>query len=140
MLHQVFIGEFVEKMKNIAISIKQDPLRSQHLPNPSAIKFYDPEKGRVVRQNLTKKLAEDTENIYTGINSHTLRQDTKEHELEDYFYEVHPKNKGWLMRRSRKHNNKWAMVFCEINEGRFLSAQPTTLKVSFENLILLSYT
>ena len=63
---------------------------------------------------------------------------TKEPDLQDIFYEVHPKNKGWLMRKSMKHSNKWAMVFCEITDGRFLSAKPTLLKVcSFVSVFFL---
>lgn len=138
MLHQVFTPEFVQKLRQVNAGIKQDPLRKQQSANPALIKFYDPEKARSARQSITKKLTHDfsvttkhdMDSPYTASTQNRLLQpDLKDPELEDVFFEVHPKNKGWLMRRSKKHSNKWAMVFCEINEGKFLSAQPTTLKV-----------
>ena len=63
------------------------------------------------------------------LNERDLQQGFDELSLEDVFSEVQPKNRGWIMRKSRKHDNKWAMVFCEISDKIFLSVKPTALKV-----------
>lgn len=135
-LYQVFTTEYIQKLRHISAAIKQDPLRNQQANCPSLIKSYDPEKARIGRQNLTQRFNQEisstvrreTENTAPPTNR-VLNTDLKDPEIEDVFFEVHPKNKGWLMRRSKKHNNKWAMVFCDISEGKFLTAQPTSLKV-----------
>ena len=139
-LYQVFTSEYVQKLRHIFAALKQDPLRNQHASSPSMIKSYDPEKARVGRQTLSQRFNQEisstvrreteTQNTAPPTNR-VLNTDLKDPEIEDVFFEVHPKNKGWLMRRSRKHNNKWAMVFCDISEGKFLTAQPTSLKVFF---------
>lgn len=137
-LYQVFSPEYVLKLRQIVSTIRQDPLRSQQLNSPLKIKSYDPEKNRTGKPTLSKKLEQEistarkveSQMITESTANKPLNTDMRDPDLEDVFFEVHPKNKGWLMRRSKKHSNKWAMVFCEITEGRLVSAQPTSLKVS----------
>lgn len=100
------------------------------------IKSYDTEKNHAGKSKsmfpeISAMGRRENEFQNTATTNRGFQSELKDPDLEDVFFEVHPKNKGWLMRRSRKHDNKWSMVFCEINEGRFISAQPTNLKVLF---------
>ena len=118
-----------------------DPLNNTQQQVPSnQIKLYDPEKGANIinNQNLNMKLTqsislnkqERNKPAFNKIlNEREMQQGSDGLSLEDVFFEVQPKNKGWIMRKSKKSDNKWAMVFCEISEKLFLSVKPTTLKV-----------
>ena len=59
------------------------------------------------------------------------KEDHVESEIEDYFQENRPKNKGWLFRKSKKHQNKWSNLFFYIyhDDSHLVSVKPTSLKV-----------
>ena len=142
-LNQVFTSEYIQKIRQIFLALKQDPLRTQQMSSSQLVKSYDPAKTHLGRQSLAQRLNQEistaarreseTQNT-TPATNRILNSDLKDPEIEDVFFEVHPKNRGWLMRKSKKHSNKWAMVFCDISEGKFFSAQPTVLKVSYKLL------
>jgi len=51
--------------------------------------------------------------------------------IAELYQEILPKNKGWLMRKSNRHDNKWSTVFFEVKDNKLISTKPTTLKVTF---------
>lgn len=155
-LHQVFTADIIKRLNQITNTFRQDHLNSTTAgpSNQTTIRLYDPEKdSRLMNsQNLENKLSRtitynkceqepqigmnynnNDGNINTNVKNILLEKDfrtiSRDLEIEDYFFEVQPKNKGWLMRKSKKRNNKWAMVFCEIHNGRFTSVKPSALKV-----------
>lgn len=142
-LHQVFTPELLQRLSQITKTNRNDPLNNTQIAS-NQIKLYDPEKesNRVNSQNLNLKLTQsinqskpsgkNTMKFTKVLNERGLQQDAEELSLEDVFYEVQPKNKGWIMRKSKKSDNKWAMVFCEISDKVFLSVKPTTLKKSID--------
>jgi len=50
--------------------------------------------------------------------------------ISEVFQEILPKNRGWIMRKSNRHENKWSMVFLEILDNKLISTKPTILKKS----------
>lgn len=49
--------------------------------------------------------------------------------ISEVFQEILPKNRGWLMRKSNRYENKWSMVFFEVKDNKLISTKPTSLKV-----------
>ncbi|KAL4504071.1 hypothetical protein ABPG72_022701 [Tetrahymena utriculariae] len=69
-------------------------------------------------------------NFEVAVEENCDKENQVENEIEDYFQENHPKNKGWLQRKSKKHQNKWSNLFFYIyhNNSHLVSIKPTSLK------------
>jgi len=117
---------------------------------PNVVKIYDSNaknnlKNKPSLLNITNPLINNKENeikiqpkkpLHINIENKNIL-DMDSHFLNNFgiaevFQEILPKNRGWIMRKSNRHENKWSMVFLEVVENKLISTKPTSLKVSFE--------
>ena len=116
---------------------------------PNVVKIYDSNaknnlKNKPSLLNITNPLINNKENeikiqpkkpLHINIENKNIL-DMDSHFLNNFgiaevFQEILPKNRGWIMRKSNRHENKWSMVFLEVVENKLISTKPTSLKVSF---------
>ena len=58
--------------------------------------------------------------------------------IAEVFQEIIPQNRGWLMRKSNRYENKWSMAFFEITDNKLTSVKPRNLKVRITRNILVT--
>ena len=116
---------------------------------PNVVKIYDSNaknnlKNKPSLLNITNPLINNKENeikiqpkkpLHINIENNNIL-DMDSHFLNNFgiaevFQEILPKNRGWIMRKSNRHENKWSMVFLEVVENKLVSTKPTSLKVIF---------
>ncbi len=115
---------------------------------PNVVKIYDSNaknnlKNKPSLLNITNPLINNKENeikiqpkkpLHINIENKNILDLDSQHFLNNFgiaevFQEILPKNRGWIMRKSNRHENKWSMVFLEVVENKLISTKPTSLKV-----------
>ncbi len=135
---------FLEKMhslQNRTVGINKELLQPEsHNRSTTFIKIYD--SNMSVDLN-NKPSFSNTSNL--RLNKEPKLNPKKRHPLEinieedfssmknrgiaELFQEILPRNRGWIMRKSDRHENKGSMVFLEILDNKLISTKPTSLKV-----------
>jgi len=123
------ISEVDSKIPNV-VKIYDSNAKNNHKNKPSLLNITNPlinNKENEIKIQTKKSLQINIENKNVlDIDSHFFNN----FGISEVFQEILPKNRGWIMRKSNRHENKWSMVFLEVLENKLLSTKPTSLKRS----------
>ena len=123
--------------------VKHEPLRKviKVYEKPNTVHEDPPKKNNdISRKNELRKIFERNFNQIPNINEIIIDDNANEcavgssfnleKEIEEFFKENQPKNKGWLFRKSHEIGTNWQnLFFCLINNNsRLISLHPKTMK------------
>jgi len=136
------ISEVDSKIPNV-VKIYDSNAKNNHKNKPSLLNITNPlinnkENEIKIHQSGAKPIHKpqlqiniENKNVL-DIDSHFFNN----FGISEVFQEILPKNRGWIMRKSNRHENKWSMVFLEVVENKLISTKPTSLKVLFYKKLL----
>ena len=132
---------FLHYLKNLFKNLRHEPLRKvikvYEKPTTNleeSIKKVNKNQEKSCKKAELKKIFErnfnQTQNINEIIIEDYGNENNLQREIEEFFKENQPKNKGWLFRKSQETGNNWQnLFFCLVsNNTKLISLNPKTLR------------